>query len=135
MQGLLSTQKLIYDELVASVELIAKLGGPRIYDDVPERKKPPYVTFGKIISKQWNTDTEFGMEHLLELIAWSNSAGRKDLVEISDLIVAALIDLTGSVDGQAIVNFGHQKTETEYDASQKHFKSTLTFRVLSEPED
>jgi hypothetical protein len=60
-------QKAIYEALVANAALVALLGAPRVYDDVPRGAAFPYVTFGPSVVRDWSTGSEGGTEHLLTL--------------------------------------------------------------------
>ena len=81
-----SLQEAIHARLTSDAALTALLGGPRIYDHVPNASRTPYVTFGPSIARDWSTGTEDGEEHVVTLHIWTDAGGRK----ASDAIVAAL---------------------------------------------
>ena len=75
-------QKAIYAALTADAAVVAALGGPRIYDDVPVRSDFPYLTFGQSTERDWSTATDDGHEHLVTLHVWSRARGRKETDEV-----------------------------------------------------
>ncbi len=72
------------------------LGGPRVYDHVPERTGYPYVSLGTITTRDWSTQLSHGHEHLVTLHAWSMARGPSQvhtlLARIDELLDGA--DLT-----------------------------------------
>ena len=64
-------QKAIHGALTSDAEVIALLGGARIYDDVPRGAELPYVTFGQSTARDWSTGSEAGSEHIVTLHVWS----------------------------------------------------------------
>ncbi len=129
----LALQEALYDALVTSTELITALGGPYIYDEVPRGKKPLYIVFGDMTHSDWSTSTEDGTEHFITLNIWSRHKGRKEVTQISALVLSALEGLLQALSGHALVNFRHEFTETGRDKETDLFLAKMNFRGVTEP--
>ena len=53
-------QAAIFSKLTSDAPMLAALGGPRVYDEVPTRAEFPYLTFGQSTERDWSTDSDFG---------------------------------------------------------------------------
>lgn len=89
--------------LAADAPLAALLGGPLIYDDVPQGTHKPYVTFGDIATRDWSTKDARGEEHFVTLTVWSGARGRKETYGIIAAIDAALDGAALALDGHRLV--------------------------------
>ncbi len=129
----LELQAEIFSILSANTQLSALIGAGRIYDDVPPGKKPPYVTFGKSLHADWSTDTETGMEHEIELHAWSQGNGRKEIFNIQQIIHTALQNLGGAMTDHHLVNFTLEHSQVEMRDKHRAFRGISRFRAVTEP--
>ncbi len=86
----LDLQGAIHAALTGHSGILTALGGPNVFDDVPQRTPFPYVTIGDIETRDWDTQTSTGHEHIVTLHVWSNHHGRKQaqtiLAEIDDAL-------------------------------------------------
>ena len=73
-------QQSIFATLTADTALLALLGAPRLYDDVPQRADFPYLTFGQSVARDWSTGSEDGNEHILTLHVWSQANGKRQAI-------------------------------------------------------
>lgn len=126
-------QGAIYTALSDSAQLTAIIGAGRIYDDVPPGKHPPYVTFGKSVHLDWSTDSENGMEHEIELHAWSRENGRKEIFAIQQTLIEALASLDGPLGDHHLVNFTHEQSQVEMRDKHRAFRGISYFRAITEP--
>lgn len=133
MSAVLELQKVIYERLIADTTLTGFLGGTDIFDGVPSGARLPYVVFGKSETDDWSTGTEAGEEHLVELVVWSSSEGRKEAVQISSAIRNALHDLPTDLTTERLANFSWETMKIERREDLKHVTATLTFRAVTEP--
>ena len=69
-------QKAVHAALVGDADVLAALGGARVYDHVPRGAAYPYVTIGQTSVRDWSTGSGDGGEHTLTLHVWSKAAGR-----------------------------------------------------------
>ena len=60
-------QQALFAKLTGDASLLASLGGPRVYDDVPQGADFPYLTFAQSTLRDWSTATESGEEHVVTL--------------------------------------------------------------------
>jgi len=126
-------QKAIYAALRADAPLAALLGAARIYDDVPRGAAFPYVTFGPSTTRDWSTGTETGAEHIVTLRAWSKAGGEREVHQILDTVRAALEGATLAIEGQRLVNFRYEASETQRGADGETFAGAARFRAVTEP--
>ncbi len=102
--GAAALQKALYDALKNDEELIETLGGEHVYDHVPPKTPFPYVTLGETLSKDWNTASEPGGEHYLNIQIWAREAGRKRVLEIAGRIATRLDEEPLNLNGHRVVN-------------------------------
>ena len=100
----LALQKAMLSKLAADAALSALLGGPAIYDDVPQGTRPPYVSFGDLATRDWRTKDARAEEHFATLNVWSRERGRKEAYEIIAAIDAALDGAPLALEGHRLVN-------------------------------
>jgi len=133
MSAAISLLAHVHAKLISDGELTALLGGPRVYDLVPSRVRPPYLTFGPSDHLDWSTSSEEGEEHAIVINAWSRKRGRKEALQIAAAVKTALADLRGQLGDQMLVNFTHEFTRGERDEEEGLFVARLNFRVVTEP--
>ncbi len=100
----LDLQVAIYNALTSHAGTIAALGGAHIFDDVPQRTKFPYVTIGDTDTRDWDTQTSTGHEHIITLHVWSNHRGRKQVQTIIAEIDEALDDQNLTLQDHTLIN-------------------------------
>lgn len=88
MTKLFETQEAIYKRLTD--ELGDKVNG--IFDYVPEDTRFPYIVIGRIYSEPENTKTTIGERIEIDLDIWSSAKGKKETINIVNLIKNALED-------------------------------------------
>ncbi|MCB1386556.1 MAG: DUF3168 domain-containing protein [Nitratireductor sp.] len=133
MSAALELQAAIVSALRQAPGLLTALGGPHIYDDVPDTRRPPYVQIGSVETLDWSTGTEEGEEHFVEIAAWSETNGRQAVALLAEAIRLALAALAGPLPGHALVNLSHEATRTEPVSGDRHFRAILSFRAVTEP--
>ena len=127
-------QQAVYGALSGDVAVTTLLGGPNIYDDVPQRSEFPYLTFGRSRVRDWSTGTENGSEHVVTLQVWSRSAGRKQTFEIMDALRAAVHDQALSVAGHSLINLRHEFSDARREPDGDTYHGTVRFRAVTEPD-
>ena len=126
-------QKAVFAALTAHAPLLALLGGPRVYDDVPREAAFPYVTFGPASARDWSTGSEAGEEHTLTLHVWSRAGGKKEVHEIMGAVRACLHEATLSPTGHRLVNLRHELSEARREADGESHRGSVRFRAVTEP--
>lgn len=104
MNPALDLQIAIHDALLNHPGTIAALGGAAIYDDVPQCSSFPYITIGDTDTRDWDTQTSTGHEHIMTLHVWSDHRGRKQVQTIIAEIDDALDDQPLSLQNHQLVN-------------------------------
>lgn len=128
-----SLQQSIYSALASDPGLLSLLGGPRIYDDVPQKAEFPYLTLGQSVVRDWSTGTEPGAEHLLTLHVWSRADGRRQTHEIMSALAAALHDRDLTLDGHALVNLRHEFSDARREPDGETYHGLVRMRAVTEP--
>lgn len=126
-------QKAVYDALSADADLIALLGGARIYDHVPRGAAFPYITFGPSTTRDWSTGTEKGSEHLLTLRVWSKAGGEKEVHLMLEAIRAALHEAALTPAGHRLVSLRHELSDAVREPDGETYQGVARFRALTEP--
>lgn len=126
-------QRAVFAKLAATTALITRLGGARIYDDVPSKPDYPFISFGPHSEKDWSTGTETASEHSFSLHVWSKSPSREEVTALIRLARSALETLPTSLESHRLVNFRHEQSDVEREDAGQSFKGTLRFRAVLEP--
>ena len=127
-------QQAIYASLTSDSELVALLGGARVYDDVPDRKAFPYVTFAPAGERDWSTADDTGAEHALVLHVWSRGSGRQEALGIMQGLRARLHDAALELSGYRLVNLRHETSDVRRDPDGETFQGIVRFRAVTEVE-
>lgn len=92
MSGSVALQKLIFDTLVASAAVHAEVAD-RVYDNVPETRVYPYLSFGPTQEIQDDAECIDGEAHAFQIDVWDRSQGRLvKAKKINGIVKAALHD-------------------------------------------
>jgi hypothetical protein len=126
-------QQAVFAALAEDAALLALLGGPRIYDDVPQGTGFPYVTFALSQVRDWSTSTEAGAEHALTLHVWSQAKGRKETHEIMSALGAALHDRPLVLSDHRLVNLRLEQSDARRDTDGETCHGIVRFRAVTEP--
>jgi hypothetical protein len=126
-------QKAIHSTLVADADVVARLGGARVYDDVPRGAALPYVTFGPTTKRDWSAGDDPGNEHIMTLHVWSNAAGRKETQEIIGAMRDALHDQSLALAGYRLINLRHEFSDTRREPDGDGYRGIVRFRAVTEP--
>lgn len=128
-----SLQQAIYAALTTNAALLSQLGGPHIYDDVPQRTPFPYLTLGQSSVLDWSTGTDDGHEHLLTLHVWSRAGGRAQVQDIMASIEVALDDQPLTLVGHRLINLRHVLSEARREADGVTYHGIVRLRAVTEP--
>lgn len=129
----IALQEAIYATLSNSTLLLNNIGADRIFDEVPRSKRPPYIVFGEMTHNDWSTSTEDGVEHFISLRIWSRQNGRKQVLELANIVVEELVGLSQPLTDHALVNLQHEFTETLKDDDTGYFLASVHIRAVTEP--
>jgi Protein of unknown function (DUF3168) len=128
-----SLQQSIFATLTADAALLALLGAPRVYDDVPPGTDFPYLTFGQSTARDWSTGSDDGNEHILTLHVWSQANGKRQAHEIMGAIRSALHDQSLTLAGHRLINLRHEFSEARRDPDGDTTHGIARFRAVTEP--
>ena len=128
-----SLQQSIFAKLAADAALLALLGAPRVFDDVPPGTDYPYLTFGQSTARDWSTGSADGNEHILTLHVWSQANGKRQAHEIMGAIRTALHDQPLTLTGHRLINLRHEFSEARRDPDGDTTHGIARFRAVTEP--
>jgi hypothetical protein len=128
-----SLQRAIYDTLANDGDVVQRLGGARIFDDVPQKSPYPYLTLGQSVVRDWSTGTEEGAEHILTLHVWSRAEGRREAHDIMTSIREALHDRALALDGHRLVQLRHELSEARREPDGETYHGIVRLRATTEP--
>lgn len=126
-------QKAVYAALVVDRDVIAALGGPHIYDHVPRRTRPPYVTFAQSALRDASSGSEAAHEHTLALNAWAAATGSRKMAAVLSAVRRALHDEALVLDGHHLVNLRHELSEIRRLDDGERLIGSMRFRAMTEP--
>ena len=119
--------------MTADAGILAALGGPRIYDEVPARGEFPFLTFGQTTERDWSTGTDPGHEHIFTLHVWSRARGRKETDDVMAAAEAALHDQTLTLTGHRLVNLRHEFADARREPDGETYHGIARYRAITEP--
>ncbi|WAJ26699.1 DUF3168 domain-containing protein [Antarcticirhabdus aurantiaca] len=126
-------QTTIFETLRSNAALTALLGGPKIFDSVPERASFPYLTLGRTAVIDWSTGTEDGAEHILTLHVWARGGGKTETYRIMNQVSDTLNDAHLPIEGHKLVNLRLQFAEARREPDTTTYHGILRFRAVTEP--
>ncbi|MBX9759146.1 MAG: DUF3168 domain-containing protein [Beijerinckiaceae bacterium] len=125
-------RKSIRDQLVASPQLLARLGGPHVYDEAPRGKAAPYIVFTQGEMRDWSTMTETGAEHLIVLEVWSQKPGAREALEIAGLVADLLHEAALPMATARCVHARISSVETLRQNANRFVRARIRLRALVE---
>ena len=125
-------QKAVFAALSGDADVIAGLGGAKIFDNAPANVVFPYMTFGRTSIYDWSTGTESGTEQLFTLHVWSKAKGKQEAQGIMELARVRLHDQPLALDSHALVNCRMEFAEVRYDDDLAVYHGLLRFRAVVE---
>ena len=125
-------QAAIFSKLTGDAPVLAALGGPRIYDDVPRQPTFPYVTYGQSTVRDWSTGTDDAHEHIITLHVWTRASGRKPAHEISSAIEAAIDQQALVLDGYRLITLRHEFSDVRREADNETWRGIVRLRAVTE---
>ncbi|KAB0679948.1 DUF3168 domain-containing protein [Aureimonas leprariae] len=126
-------QTSIFKALTTDAGIVAKLGGPKVYDDAPEHASFPYLTLGRTTVVDWSTGSEDGAEHVLTLHVWGRGGGKAETFAIMDEVTNRLHDAHLPLGSHRLVNLQLQFAEARREPDSPNFHGILRFRAVTEP--
>lgn len=128
----LELQGAIYAALINHNALTSNLNGPNVFDDVPQRTPFPYVTIGEIETRDWDTQTSTGHEHIVTVHVWSKHKGRKQVQEIIANIDDALDDKDLILQDHNLVNLHIIFWSAMHDLDGRAYHGIVRLRAVTE---
>lgn len=126
-------QTTIVTALTSDPGVLALLGGPKVFDHVPERAAFPYLTLGRTAVVDWSTGSEDGAEHILTLHVWAKGGSKQETYEIMDKVSTKLHDATLPLTTHRLVNLQLQFAEARQEPDSPAYHGILRFRAVTEP--
>ncbi|MBB3396873.1 DUF3168 domain-containing protein [Rhizobium sp. BK060] len=130
-------QKLLYDTLRATPEIMAVVGG--VYDRVPPSPygtKNAYISFGPSDVVDDSADCSISGAHTFQIDVWSKEVGQVEAKAIVDLVFRALHEqeLTMTDNALAEIRVDFRRVFTDRDGLTTHGVVSVTASI-EEPEE
>jgi hypothetical protein len=129
----LALQKAIRAKLAGHAPLTLLIGGPAIYDDVPQGTREPYVTFGDMATRDWSTKDSDGEEHFVTINVWSRERGRREAYAIIAEIDAALDGAALTLEGHRLINLATTFWTVTREVPSERYRGVVRLRAATEP--
>lgn len=117
----------IIDALKADAPLMASITG--VYENVPQGTAYPYIAIGSMTEVKFNFFGQLGKEATLTLHVWSQHAGSKEALGITDMINAILDGAPLAVTGFYLILCEHEITNTLVDPDGITYHVAVDYRV------
>lgn len=106
MSAIWAVQQAVYARLTADAPLMALIDG--VYDEVPEARDKPYVSFAEITEKDDSTHERRGFELMLTLSVWSAYRGFGQVGQVLTELDRVLHRVPLDVDGWELISIARQ---------------------------
>jgi hypothetical protein len=126
-------QQAVHDALSADAGLVALLGGPHVYDDVPRGTPFPYLSLAAFTARDWTAGDAPGTEITFVVHAWSRSAGHKEPHLLAEAARSVLHDRALPLADHHLVNLRHETSETRRERDGETYRVIARFRAVLEP--
>ena len=130
---ILALRAAIRGRLVADADLVAALGGQRIWDQPPQGATPPYLLFGEAEARDWSGGSVAGHRHALAVLAWSQQAGDAEALGLVERAAVLLDDAALGVEGHRLVLLRVTAREAWRPDRQGLRRAVLRLAALTEP--
>lgn len=132
----LALQQAMFATLAGDETVRTWLGTPpRLLDAPRQGATYPYLVFAADSETNWDTATDAGSEHAIELRVWSQSAGRTEVKTIAEAVRTALCSAALHPNGHVLVDFRHRLTEFVRESDGETVSARLHFRAVTEPQE
>ena len=109
-----------------------------VWDHVPQRdpndRQYPYLVVGDGDQDEWDTDTEYGMDHRVEVHVFSRQTGRQEARLLQKKLYDALhnVDLNLGVGARLVLLLYEASTSPLLDPDGVTYHAVTRFRALTE---
>ncbi|MBN8919529.1 MAG: DUF3168 domain-containing protein [Rhizobiales bacterium] len=123
----------IHDALREDAALVAMLGGPNVYDEVPRGAAFPHVAIGEARFSPLGADGPPGEEHQLTLHVWSRQGGHREAHLVTGAVMQALDDADLPLEDHRLVNLRFALADVRREADGRTYHGLVRFRAVTEP--
>lgn len=123
----------IFKALLQDNDLLALLGGPHIFDRLPERIAPPYCVIGMMRIDDWSTASEDGSALTFQVHVWSKEKSRSQCNAVLQRAEEVLVNGALSLTDHHHIHTRRQYSEIRRDRNTAHFHGVTRFRGVTEP--
>lgn len=128
----IALREAVVSRLSADADLVALLGGARIFDEVPRGLDGLYCVIGPWKARDWSTGTDAGEEHDITLTVWARGGSARSALESAGRIDALLGEASLPLDGHRLVAIRTVETEARRDERADRARVTLRLRAVME---
>lgn len=125
-------QQALYTTLTNTAPLTAIVGTGGVYDHVPKAATYPYVAFGDITLRPFDTQLVNGFDATFTLHCFSRYAGNKEAQSLAGIIYAALHDQDLLISGHVHVLTQHLETDIALEGDGETRRATQQYRIVFE---
>lgn len=126
-------QTAIVTALIGTSELTNLVGSNRVFDNVPQGTKPPFVAITRHNILEDGTDDGDAFLHVMTISAYSIHHGRAQVAEILDVVRRALVGKTFRLSNHHLVGIYFDRLDTNQDIRARLWRGGLQLRALTEP--
>lgn len=112
----LELQAAVAARLAAEADLLAALGGARVFDGAPRGTDFPYVTLGPASQSDWSDGSTAGAAVTLTLHVWSRGAGKREAWTILGILMRVLHEASLPLSLRSLVDLTAVFAEVRRDA-------------------
>ncbi len=128
-------QRSLFETILSASGLTSLLGGPHIYNTLPNAGALPCITLGQTVNLDWSTGAEAGREVTLHV--WTSAASATEVHEIILALRALLDDRPLPLEDLALedrepANLRHDLTQVRIDPDGETLHGIVRYRA--EPE-
>lgn len=107
-----------------------KLVGKRVFDFVPDNEKKPYIALGTPVSQDWGSHTFDGFEFTYTIHGYTESAGKKEAMQIAKRIYSLLHDVDLAITAFETVSCREVLSQVIPEPDGKTHHALIQYRII-----
>lgn len=125
-------QEAIYQTLNSDSAITTLIGVDNIFDHEIKDAIYPYISIENWQVSDWSTDSDFGEEHLFDILIFEDKPARKNLQNIAQKVILSLHDEPLSLSVGELINLRFENAFFDEEGRNKLQFARLKFRAKIE---
>ncbi len=122
----------LFSHLASDADLLALLSGPAIYREPRRNRSFPYLTLETLASRDWDTSSDFGQDHRLQIHIWADGQARSQVQIILARLMLILREAELILVDHQLVNLRVRSSEIMSERKHRLLHGVMQIRAVTE---